>query len=156
MAARGPAPTPTAKLKLRGSWRAKERPGEPAPAAKAPPCPDWLPDEAKAEWSRQVKQLLAMGVIAEVDRALLAAYCEAWAEFVKASGELATEELVRLTDKGYPVANPLVSIRNAAVERMVRIAAQFGFSPSARARVKAVDKSERKDDGKGRFFKTVG
>lgn len=153
MGARGPAPTPTRILEARGSWLAKGREGEPRPPVKAPSCPAWLPKEAKAEWRRQVKQLQAMGLVAEIDRPLLAAYCEAWAEFVGACA--AVEERLR-QDKvqGYALAvkDGLVNVKNKAVERLTRIAQQFGFSPSARARLRTPDREERQDSGKGRFF----
>src|SRR5947209_513230 len=73
MGQRGPAPTPTPILDARGSWRAKGRDGEVQLPVKAPTCPAFLPDEAKDEWKRQCALLPQMGVLAEVDRAALAA-----------------------------------------------------------------------------------
>ncbi len=151
--ARGPAPTPTKILKARGSWRAQARKNEPELPVKSPTCPAWLAPEAKAEWRRQVKLLEQTKLIAEVDRAALTAYCEAWAEFVQASGELAAlGSLTTETESGYILPHPLVAIKNNAVERLTKIGAQFGFSPASRARLQTSGGEEKAKDGKARFF----
>src|SRR5262245_17317041 len=109
MGRRGPQPTPTEILRLRGSWRAKEREGEVVYSRGRPTCPAFLSREAKAEWRRQMPQLEAAGVLATVDRAVLAAYCEAWAEFVDFRKRLdETGPLVK-TANGNIVSNPLAA-----------------------------------------------
>ncbi len=75
MGHRGPAPTPTEILRLRGSKRANRRTTEPKPERGIPSCPQHLGKTARAEWRRVTKPLDQMGVIAKIDRALLAAYC---------------------------------------------------------------------------------
>src|SRR5581483_7260694 len=91
MGRRGPPPTPTKILELRGSWRAKERPGEPQPPPGAPPMPEWLSEEARAEWQRMAPELEALGLLSVLDRAALAAYCQAYAELVEATALLNRE-----------------------------------------------------------------
>ena len=63
MGSRGPAPTPTRKLDLRGSWRAGTRPGEPKPEPVAPVKPAALSPAAGAVWDERVRQggLLSSG-----------------------------------------------------------------------------------------------
>lgn len=164
---RGPAPTPTPILKARDSWRANERTGEVQFPEGAPPCPAFLNREAKAEWRRQVKQLQAAGILCQVDRAALACWCEAWAEFVEIReaietiltrqrdlGENATSQDVQ-REIGYVVAinAGLLNAKNKAVDRLLRLAQQFGFSPSARARIKGPQLQEQTSGtGKARFF----
>ena len=46
--------------------------------------PAWLPAEAKREWNRVVLELSGLGALSRTDRAPLALYCIAWADFVKA------------------------------------------------------------------------
>ncbi len=147
MGARGPAPTPTEQLKTRGSWRAKAREtaGEPQLPAKAPGCPSWLPREAKAEWRRQVKQLLAMRVLSEADRAALACYCEAWSEFVEVCREVKGYTSPGGLGYAAAIAAGLVNAKNSAVKRLLALAAQFGFTPSARARLVAAPPQETAD-----------
>lgn len=155
MGTRGPAPTPTATLEARGSWRAKARPGEPRPPVVRPTCPQWLSTEAKAEWRRKVKLLEQMGALAEIDGSMLAAFCESWAEYVEACKLIQKSGTIIKTTGGNLIQNPAVPIRNRAWARAVAIGKEFGFSPSARARlnVQPPQKPEEQSDGKARFFR---
>lgn len=150
MGLRGPQPTPSLVLQARGSKLAGEREGEVQFERKAPACPAWLSAEAKAEWRRQSKQLQAAGLVQVVDRAALAVYCEAWGEFVLAcrqiAGRTANGEL------GLDACRQLVKLKNAAADRVVKLADRFGFAPSARARLKAPERPEEATSGKARYF----
>jgi len=152
---RGRMPTPTAILEARGSPCAKPRLGEPRLPVERPSCPRWLKGETRAEWNRQAKALESAGILARCDRALLAAYCEAWGEFVEAVRRLEADGYTTTTDKGYTMASPWVAIKNRAVERLVKLADRFGFGPAARARLRVVsDHGSEPDNGKLRFFRT--
>lgn len=155
MGLRGPPPTPTKLLEARGSWRAKARKGEPRPPTAKPACPQWLPKEAKAEWRRQVKELEQQGTIALLDRAFLTAFCEAWAEYVEACKLIQKHGMIIKTTDGNLIQNPVVSIRNKAYQRMLAIGKEFGFSPSARARlsIQPPSKKEENPNDKARFFR---
>ncbi len=145
MAGNGPAPTPTAVLKARGSWLAakREKDGEPALPIKVPSAPAWLSKEARAEWKRQAKCLKAMRVVTEADRAALACWCEAWAEFVVLAQ--AIQEKVKPVSEGglgllgytAAIAEGLLNAKTSATKRLLALAAQFGFTPSARTRLRA-------------------
>jgi P27 family predicted phage terminase small subunit len=142
----GRPPVPTAILEARGSRRAQGRRAEPRPQVEAPACPAWLSKEAKAEWRRQVKALVAMGVVAKCDRALLAVYCEAWGEFVQAAEAIGKSGLLIKDPDGDKLRrNPLLTVRDHAAERLLKLAAQFGFSPAARTRVQAVAGGRKPD-----------
>jgi len=134
---------------MRGSWRAKVRDDEPEYAPVLPNPPTWLTREARAEWKRVVPHLESAGLVAEVDRSMLSAYCEAWSEFVSAEGVLRREGKTFTTEKGYVMQHPFVAIRNKARDDVRRFAQEFGFSPSSRVRVTAPGSSER-DDGTGK------
>ncbi len=149
MGARGPAPTPTATLEARGSWRAKLRDGEPEFKQGKPSCPKFLPAEAKAEWKRQVRALGDARILTQADRSLLAAYCEAWAEFVAACQESAKMDFEQ------SIALGILNAKNKAVDRLLRLAQQFGFSPAARTRIKAPE-PEAKESAKDKYFGAAG
>lgn len=134
MGKRGPAPTPTETLKLRGSWRAPERERNAVRTPKgAPDHQDVLEGEALAEWNRIVPSLENAGVLSTIDRAALVAYCEAWAlyrdlvERVKETGTT-VESASGMVHKNPDVAT-LAETRTA----MLRYMQQFGLTPSARA-----------------------
>src|SRR3990167_11235512 len=82
---RGPAPTPTATLKQRGSWRANERKNEPQPERRIPDCPDWLAPEAAEVWNQMAVLLDAMGVLTVADGNALARYCVLWVRWKRAA-----------------------------------------------------------------------
>jgi phage terminase small subunit len=69
MGRRGPAPTPTPLLKLRGSTlitKKRERAEVKGPEGR-PDCPDWLKDDARAAWDYLVPQLETMGILTRID-----------------------------------------------------------------------------------------
>jgi P27 family predicted phage terminase small subunit len=108
--------------------------------AKMPPCPAFLTADARAEWRRIAADLKTLGMIASVDRAELAVYCQAWADWKMARERLAEESdrrdggYVDVTPKGFQQMGVWLQLANRAEERMRAAGASFGFSPSARAR----------------------
>lgn len=147
MGARGPAPTPSNLKVLRGTFR-KDRAAdnEPKPEVKAPSCPTWLHREAKREWRRIVKHLVKLGLVTELDRAALAAYCQAYADWWKMEKRVEEVGEVQVTKSGYAAQRPEVSMRDKAWERMLKAAKEFGFTPSSRSRVSAADTGTQTDD----------
>ena len=114
------------------------------PPVEVPTCPAHLGDEAKREWRRITKHLEPLGLVAQIDRAALAAYCTAWGDYVWAEKRIAemnagdaTGESGRIghTPSGYKQISVQLQIRNRAMEQMVKYLAEFGMSPAARSRV---------------------
>ena len=82
---RGRKPLPSNVVRLRGNpGKRRLNDAEPRPAAKVPPCPACLGDEARKEWQRLSKELAELGLLTGLDRGLLAAYCQAHALWVEA------------------------------------------------------------------------
>lgn len=140
---RGRKPKPTEQKKLEGN------PGkrglnnqEPKPETKIPPCPSHLKGEARKEWDRVTKELLALNIISEIDRASLVAYCTAWGMYVKACGKLEKQSEVMISDEGGMYQNPWVAIRNKAMEQILKFSAEYGMTPSSRARLKVETPTE--------------
>lgn len=149
---RGPKPTPTQLKKLKGNpGKRALNEKEPQPDVAIPECPAHLTGEARQEWDRITKELHALGILTNIDRAALAAYCMAWLDFVYASrmvdeeGEVITS--VRVDKMGNEVRggsylNPWVGIKTSAMDRVVRIGAEFGLTPASRVRLKVDTPSE--------------
>jgi P27 family predicted phage terminase small subunit len=94
---RGRKPVPTAIKQLHGN--PGKRPlnlNEPKPAVALPSCPAHLSPSARAEWKRLARYMHDLGMISELDRAALAAYCQAWGRWVEAERRLKeTPPLIR-------------------------------------------------------------
>ena len=155
MGKRGPRPTPTAILRMRGSWLAKTRGEEPMPDIVDPDCaPDWLNDDAAAEWDNVIPLIRAMRIFSAVDTGALARYCDVLARWKKASAFIAKN------GESFPIKSETGVVRGFAVfpqatqyiklgQMLGRLEAEFGMTPSSRSSVKVVDKPKL---GADRFF----
>lgn len=181
-----PVPTPILKARGSWRGAAREKAGEVQFPAGKPTCPSFLSREAKAEWKRQVGVLEEVGVLSAVDRAALAQWCEAWSEWRDLVEEIARRQaeyaqaLIAyeqyeqgVDDPNHPAAGEtppvlpapflgsdgwvtLARARDRAGAKVLRWAGQFGFSPSARTRLReaGTGPAEREEaaSGKARFF----
>jgi P27 family predicted phage terminase small subunit len=103
-----------------------------------PEPPEHLAGEAREEWARVLLDLAAMGVLGRENRVALAIYCQAWARMVRAERHIAEHgEVVPAPRTGTPMHNPYLSIANRAADTVMKIATEFGLTPSSRSRVGA-------------------
>jgi len=148
---------PTALKELEGNpgKRALNRP-EPKPTVRIPSCPAHLSGEAKKEWRRISKELLAVGLLTVVDRAALAGYCQAWARWVDAEKEISAPgfKTICTTDKGYEHVNPWVQVSNSALKQMKSFLSEFGLTPASRSRIQVPQ--EKEEDEFDRFLRGRG
>lgn len=103
--------------------------------ARLPACPAHLQGEARKEWGRTGRRLLACGLMTEIDGTALAIYCQAWGRWVEAEENLARFGVVLKSPSGFPMQSPYLAIANKAMEQMARLLVEFGMSPSSRSRV---------------------
>jgi P27 family predicted phage terminase small subunit len=170
---RGRKPKPLPIRLLEGNPGKRPIPDGPAIPTTVPACPAHLDTQAKREWKRVVKELRGVGLLARVDRAALAAYCQLWSRVVKLegivqrTGEVLSDKVVkrhygRKNDQG--VAEEIVSERTkfyrspyaielqACYERMHSFLSEFGLTPSSRARL-GIGQASAEDDELERFIK---
>lgn len=161
MGKRGPGRTPTGVLKLRGSWRADARKGEPTPEFGKPTCPRWLSKDAKAIWRTLIPQILHMGILAKIDGHVLARYCQLYAHWKEAEAVLIRQgATMTVYDKlGDPIDykdRPEVARCLRLSEQLCRLESKFGLTPSDRASLSSIPAESkgklRKAKDKGRFF----
>jgi P27 family predicted phage terminase small subunit len=125
---------------------------EPLPTRGRPSRPGWLSPEAKREWRRVTRELEALGLLCKVDRALLVAYCETWAQYVAAIRSLrAAGSLTFQTETGYIAPRPEFGIAMKASQRLMQLSARFGFTPADRSKLAAPESKE--DDPLAEFVK---
>lgn len=155
---------PTALRVIEGNPGKRALPkNEPKPAVSRSAAPEHLSREAKTEWRRVIAELTMLGVMTKLDRAALAAYCQAYGRWIQAERALArlaerdeaSHGLLIKTSNGNVVQSPLVGAANRAMVIMLRAAAEFGMTPAARARVET-DRlppiGAPQHAGTGRFF----
>lgn len=133
-----PKPTPTNVLAARGSWRAKERAGEPTPPSTPTLPPTKLTGEARAIYDRLAPSLHACGLLTSADLPRFKDYCRLSVAWDKAMTEV--EE----------TGSRSAILSLAKVDEMLRkLAASFGLTPADRTNIR-VDVPTEND--KSRFF----
>ncbi len=115
MGKRGPKPTPTATLKIRGSTLVHKRGNEPDYPRDIPE-PTNISDEALVHWRELAPQLTQAGVMMITDWRALARYCRLCVRFDQAQD---SDEETKV---------------NAA---LCKLEAMFGLSPADRSSIKA-------------------
>ena len=140
---KGRKPVPTQLNKIRGN------PGKRAVNVNEPvaaivgeeyPCPAHLSGIAEQCWSDMIRLLAGARVITELDLKALELYCQSYQTYREAQEALAESgPIVQSPKSGYPVQSPFFAIANKSQEQMMKIAAEFGMTPSSRTRVSAVE-----------------
>ena len=137
---RGRKPKPS-KLKLiegnRGKRPLPKKEPKPPISEKCPLTPRWLCPEAKKEWKRLAPELHRMKLLTQFDLAALAGYCTAVARLIEAQHELIEADRMIKGARGTPIMNPWLRVENMAQQEIRKWGAEFGFTPSARARIQA-------------------
>jgi P27 family predicted phage terminase small subunit len=150
---RGRKPKPTALKKAEGNpGKRALNADEPQLAPALPDPPAHLTGEALIEWNRVAPDLFKAGVLTIADRAALAVYCQAWADWVEACGEMAVGNKVITTEKGYQVQSPWVGIANRAMDKMLKFASEFGLTPASRTRIHAEPPKTPEEEAEERVF----
>ena len=103
--------------------------------AKLPACPPHLQGEARREWHRLGRKLMAWRLVTDIDAGALALYCTAWARWIEAERALEKFGVMIKSPNGFPMQSPYLAVANKAMEQMTRLLVEFGMSPSSRARV---------------------
>ncbi len=150
MRGRKPKPTKIKELEGNPGKRAINK-QEPKPESAIPVCPPHLKGVARTEWTRLARELHEVKVITKLDRAALAVCCTAWADYVKACNKCEKEGEVIISDKGGMYQNPWVAIKKRSMDQVQKFYAEFGMTPSSRARVH-IDAPTEEDEMAGFLF----
>lgn len=151
MGKRGPPPKPSAVKKAQGTFhKNRSARNEVAPPPGVPPRPAWLDAEGRAEWQRVVPQLQALGILSEIDGAMLADYCAAHSLSVRATKKYQREG-PSVKVNGQVQRHPMIKVAQEARAQARLLAGEFGLSPSSRSRISAPDKDEGLSEANARM-----
>ncbi|MCE5270831.1 phage terminase small subunit P27 family [bacterium] len=165
---KGRPPVPTKLKVLRGN--PGHRPinhDEPQPPRTIPECPSHLAKDEREIWERVSHKLFDAGILTEVDDLSLSVFCEYFSEYRKLSDqtkkagvfikvkngketktfvdEATGEKISKEVDRFIVQRSPVAAARDAAWAIASRILADFGMTPSSRARLKVELEQERTD-----------
>jgi P27 family predicted phage terminase small subunit len=154
MSTRGAKPKPTDQKKLAKTLRKDRSYADEMvfdTLTDKPKAPDFLGDYGRAEWDRVVTQLYSRGILSETDLTLVQAYCYEMEQYYDDRDIVKTEgKYLEQTNKAgekYKSAHPAVNSGNKHLANALRLATEFGLTPSSRTRIsvgKAKDENPKK------------
>lgn len=146
MGKRGPKPTPTASLKIRGSWLAGTREGEPVLSVDEVPCPSWVRASAREHWPELCETLKGMGLLSRPFSIAMGQLVNQLDHYIRCEHEI--EACPEFVVNG--IANPLYGLRDKAWDRLLKACNEFGLTASSLTGVRSL-KGDEKPQGIGRF-----
>lgn len=147
MGRRGPKPTPTAILKMRGSKRGEQNRLEPKPERRQQiKSPKFLSEEGRAVWKRVFPIVRNMQVMTIADVNSLGKYCDCFAQWEKLAKFLQenghTYTVYQIDSKGNPTDSihfvrkfPEADLYMKLTGSLTVQEQAFGLTPSARTRL---------------------
>lgn len=114
---------------------------EPVLDSSIPACPKSLHGEARAEWKRVTKELSAIKVITEADRAAVHQYAITWGRQKECLDILDKKGQFLTTEHGV-VEHPAAKAASRYGVEIRQYLQQFGLTPATRANVNAIQKAE--------------
>ena len=107
-----------------------------------PTAPSWLSEIGKNEWDKVTQQLYHLQMLHSVDLKLIEAYCNEIALYIECEMKLREENRIdefknSQGDLLRRQANPLIKMKNDALNNSLKLATQFGLTPVARASISA-------------------
>ena len=107
-----------------------------------PEIPEWLSEIGKCEFTKVTTQLFNLGMLYTVDLKLVEAYANEISLYIECEMKLRKENRIDefLSSEGSLLrrqASPLLKIKNDSLNNSLKLAAQFGLTPVARASIAA-------------------
>ena len=143
--ARGRKKTPTVLKEMQGTARADRLVENEMTAdlvLQLPEPPELLSEIGVVEWYKITSQLFNLKMLHHVDLSLILAYCNEMATYIECETELKKSGRVDTFkntngDIVRTQAKPFVKMKNDALNNALKLASNFGITPSARANISA-------------------
>lgn len=136
---RGRKPKPTYLRVLDGNAGKRAiNPNEPQPVGELPAHepPPWMNDAQKEGWRYAMKHA-PPGMLKRLDQSILTVWVVAEERHADAAQQVSRlGSLLKAKGTGSPYQNPFLAIMNKQASIMMKAAAELGFTPSSRSRVK--------------------
>ena len=122
-----------------------------------PVAPDWLSDIGAEQFDIVVNQLNSLGMLYQIDLKLIEAYANSMALYIECEKQLRINGriMVYRDEDGNPKHSqivPLQTVSKQALEQALKLAVQFGITPSSRTKISAPIKSLEIKDNEFNFF----
>lgn len=144
MRGRKPKPTYMAVLDGGASHSRQSRENEPQPQGDLAEPPPELSATQQAIWRHAIENA-PPGMLKRIDKSVFKVWVVAEDTLERARAEVSRLGLMVKTSSGAPVQNPYLAIQNKQAAIVMKAAAELGFSPTARPRVK-VEKQKPKSN----------
>ena len=117
--------------------------GEPQPIGNLAEAPSWLSDSQKIIWDEAVANA-PPGLLRCIDQSVFLVWVIAKDLHQDSVEKIAKYgAVIKSPDKGHPMQSPFVAVLNRQAQIMLKAAAEMGFTPSSRSRVK-IEAGQRK------------
>jgi P27 family predicted phage terminase small subunit len=116
---------------------------EPEPTGDISSAPEWLTDSQREVWRTAVENA-PPGLLRSIDESVFLVWVIAKDLHRDATEKVAKYgAVIKSPDKGTPMQSPFVSVLNRQAQIMLKAAAEMGFTPSSRSRVKVENRPSK-------------
>ena len=112
--------------------------------------PRWLDKEGKSEWKRVSRELKELNILTNIDTTALGMYCDAYSKYQLATKKINKEGMfIEYTNKAgatNTIEHPAVKAQVKYADLIKKLCSEFGFTPSARAKITLPRLEEKKEE----------
>lgn len=140
---RGRKKLPTEIKQLKGTFRSDREIKDamkPTKIIDLPYPPEYLNEDAKKEWYVIIKEYHKLGMISKLDLGILGLYCNEISIYIEMTNKLRDKDRVMVFKNPdgsikYAAQVPYQKIANDALAKALKIASEFGLTPSSRTKI---------------------
>lgn len=107
-------------------------------------APEWLDNDAKKEWGR-ILPLIKELPVKDLDKGLLATYCQTYSNYKNATIQLEKEGMVVETERGTKLSS-YYTVQRDSVNTMNSICPKLGLTVESRLKILAPNNDKEKTD----------
>jgi P27 family predicted phage terminase small subunit len=143
---KGRKPLPTAIKELRGTvqpCRTNKNEVKVDALEKLPPVPRWFTKTQRKIYKTKGEQLRTMGVLSPLDFELFISFCREYGNYIDTAISLDKVPIMsNLSETNDKIFKRISKVNKESWERAKSLASEFGFSPSARAKMVVPEESD--------------